>query len=144
MRESRTIGEWMEHIGEWNESCQHGNATTTCETCVGALHPVLSTPTHHLQQLFTSQGSQSGTDTCILLKLSIETEELFAEIGRTFADLSDVEQLAGTTDQAAARELRDIGIIASDVRTLVEKLKPYFPDVDQHLVTAAVRQMQQA
>ena len=139
MREKRTIGEWMDLAREWNDQCQHGNAADTCATCIGALHPVLSATAIHLQKLLEGKSPGSAGHHGEILKLSIETDELFHEISATFVDLSDVESTPAT-ERAAARERRDISIIANDIDALVTRFAEVFPDIREQTVSAAVRQ----
>lgn len=138
MRESRTIGEWMDLAKEWNERCQHGNAADTCATCVGALHPVLSATAIHLQQLLDGKTSGTATNLGKIFKLSMETDELFREISATFVDLREVESTPAN-DKAAERERRDLTVIASDLDALVARFAEVFPDIREHTVSTAVR-----
>lgn len=138
MRETRTIREWMDLTREWNEQCQHGNPVDTCATCVGALHPVLSATAIHLQKLLEGKSPGSAGNLGGILRLSIETDDLFHEIGEAFVDLRDVESTP-PNEKAAERERRDLTIIAQDMYTLVTRFAEVFPDIREHPVSVGVR-----
>ncbi len=139
VRTTHSIGEWMDHIEEWKGACETGNAECVCTTCVGALHPVFSATTRHLQQLLSNK--QSTVNLGALMKLSMETEELFDEVHGTFNDLLDVESAGVSSDKVAEREKRDIRIIAKDIRALVDRFELAFPDIRSHMISTGVRQM---
>lgn len=130
----------MDQVTEWQRTCEHGTAHEVCTTCAGGLHPVLNATVRHLQRVIADK--QSHLNLGELLKLSMETDALFAEIDTTLADLKDVEELAGETDAAAAREKRDIGIIATDVHNLVSRFEQLVPDIRDHEISTGVRSMQ--
>lgn len=138
MRATNTIGEWMDRVERWEQTCEHSDPHTACEICAGALHPVLSATVRHLQKLLEDKTSRVNIRS--RFELAMDTDEWFEEVRGTLADLIEVEG-ADESNEIVAREIRDIRIIARDVRALVQRFEQLFPDIREHPIATGVRQL---
>lgn len=143
MKETHTIGEWMERIENWEHDCEHGSPKKICRTCAGALHPALSATVRHLRSVLdeASHGSELGK----AFRISMETEDIFSTVAVALEDLrateSSVPSDAPPPPAIAHRELTDVHIIANRVRELVAKFENLgIPDIRTHEIATGIRQ----
>lgn len=154
MRETKTIGEWMDLIQEWEVACQHGDAYSACELCAGALRPVTLAIGRHLVTLFDTRHTQINTS---------NKNEVFNAV---FQHINEIEALATyntilqsshhpnasateTTEQQPSHgrenleNTNDVAVLhamKTTISKLIEAFTPGYPNIKQHPISVAVRE----
>ena len=146
MRETKTIGTWMEQLEAWNVTCECRNSQAMCDTCAGMIHPVACAVSRHISKLFdlrtpATNGKNSGD----IFRAAFETHEHFVLINKHVRDLiaaeSCTEETAGgTAEEVAIREQQDIVVILDAMRAIITRVQVIYPDLLDHEISTNVRE----
>ncbi len=129
----------MEHVQGWNESCQHGNVATSCEICIGALHPTLNAITRHLAELLDGRNPVTATKNAgEIFQLIMTTDSDFLRMKGAQQALHTEEGKEPTTE-SSKQERHMLSEIIDITTRLLERFEVVFPDIRDHFVTTGIR-----